>query len=1149
MDNWKKIDIKWDQENIINYFQRIMPAKNIRQKEYSSHIFICDIESKEKLEKIWLEINKNIAVYEQSKIEHLIERSNFYICFFVKEKISLNVQSRIEGDTFCAKKYIFLDDCMNLKEKCEFIEKKIFTIDINSLFQSKEKVKKIELNNFRVYEGRNLINLCVFGDKPASFVTIYAPNGTGKTSIFDGLEYTFKGEVGRLKDIPDKEIGAIYHNRNRADENAYVNVELENGKNIKRNVGNVKDGSNDFWKNKLGKEASEIVGAPEKWEQIILPHDKIDNFITAKAGVARYKEWIKSTDIESSISENFSNTHKKMKENEKLINDYNEEIEKSRTKLLELSEQTDKIESWKNLLAEYNYENQEYKLKIPKEVFDENEYDSIMNDASLYIRKHKDTIKICEEKTKIAEKVLKNTVEYYAESLLRIPHHEKQLLGILQKIENRKKYDDLQQKNKYHIEEIQKLEKKLVLIEGIIIYGVEDIKKQKNDYLLRNEQISAYNNVCEDNLQQKNKYQELLEKKREEIKEAKEKIFDEQKNNIIQKKIEEYLKLKSDLVETTKSEEEIRKAEKRLAIEMDNLVESLDKIKGRYIPKTLSELKYQDILNLSDLMRQEIIDNLKAVFGKYQSTIKSIEENQQKNKKFLKNKQDIDNLKTIGQEYINQQQDLTKCPLCHSNFFEWKKLFDAVNLIEKDGDEILQDELKKLREYIIVLNNEYEKICVTYDKIIIALINKENEAIKKNEINRNDLSTKKIEIRKITVDLEEIIDDAITFFKKEKIEILTTKESTIKKWLEQQDKHIMELQVIEKQYQEESKKIQEEEKRIDTMKSIKNDIQNNAALIGYINFLINKPSDYDVVAENQKLKEKMEEEEKVIKKNNQLMSDLMIKEESITYLVHKKEDEQKLLDDDMKLSDECKIFNPLTRDNVELKLSEWKKVIVQLNSNIEILNRILEENGVRNYHKKIKELKFEITNNEEKVKKENNKKNLEKQYEEYKCILQEKLKEYFSQTIISEVFQKIDPHQTMKNIQYEFDINQDEKPELFIRVSSTDSLAKEDSYRPECFFSSAQLNMVAFSSFFSRALQAKDLPISTIFIDDPIGHFDDINILGFCDLLRSVMEVHDCQIVLTTHDDKVFQILERKLSDDYYNSKFIKLPEDSIVLE
>lgn len=66
---------------------------------------------------------------------------------------------------------------------------------------------------------------------------------------------------------------------------------------------------------------------------------------------------------------------------------------------------------------------------------------------------------------------------------------------------------------------------------------------------------------------------------------------------------------------------------------------------------------------------------------------------------------------------------------------------------------------------------------------------------------------------------------------------------------------------------------------------------------------------------------------------------------------------------------------------------------------------------------------------------------------------------------------------------------------------------------------------------------------------NPIGHFDDLNILGFADLLRSVLEAYDCQIVIATHDDKVFNILERKLSNEYYNSKFIRLPEDCVVLK
>lgn len=69
------------------------------------------------------------------------------------------------------------------------------------------------------------------------------------------------------------------------------------------------------------------------------------------------------------------------------------------------------------------------------------------------------------------------------------------------------------------------------------------------------------------------------------------------------------------------------------------------------------------------------------------------------------------------------------------------------------------------------------------------------------------------------------------------------------------------------------------------------------------------------------------------------------------------------------------------------------------------------------------------------------------------------------------------------------------------------------------------------------------MALQSIFIDDPVGHFDDINILGFADLIRSILELTDYQIIMSTHDEKVFRILQRKLSQDYYPAKFIRLEE------
>lgn len=91
----------------------------------------------------------------------------------------------------------------------------------------------------------------------------------------------------------------------------------------------------------------------------------------------------------------------------------------------------------------------------------------------------------------------------------------------------------------------------------------------------------------------------------------------------------------------------------------------------------------------------------------------------------------------------------------------------------------------------------------------------------------------------------------------------------------------------------------------------------------------------------------------------------------------------------------------------------------------------------------------------------------------------------------------------MKKVSYEIMYN-DEKnePELYIKTQADE----REPYHPELFFSTAQLNTVALSSFLSRALSLTGIPIGTIVIDDPVGHFDDMNILGFADLMRSIIE-------------------------------------------
>lgn len=211
----------------------------------------------------------------------------------------------------------------------------------------------------------------------------------------------------------------------------------------------------------------------------------------------------------------------------------------------------------------------------------------------------------------------------------------------------------------------------------------------------------------------------------------------------------------------------------------------------------------------------------------------------------------------------------------------------------------------------------------------------------------------------------------------------------------------------------------------------------------------------------------------------------------------------------------------------------------QKQTQISKLGNVIYSEGVSESIRKYNEYKTKIESLEHKI--VTRKQALQKAQEaleaEKKTLLAE-LQKYFQQPLFNEIYQKIDPHPYMKKVSYEIMYN-DEKnePELYIKTLAD----KREPYHPELFFSTAQLNTVALSSFLSRALSLTEIPIGTIVIDDPVGHFDDMNILGFADLMRSIIEKSQKQIVITTHDETVYQIFRRKLPPEIYSSRFIDM--------
>ena len=84
-----------------------------KEEKYTAHVFIAQYASPEQLKQNWERVNDNIALLYQSNVDSLLERSNFYLCFFLPKSMNTIEKEKIENDAYCAKKYI-----LSVKKSC-----------------------------------------------------------------------------------------------------------------------------------------------------------------------------------------------------------------------------------------------------------------------------------------------------------------------------------------------------------------------------------------------------------------------------------------------------------------------------------------------------------------------------------------------------------------------------------------------------------------------------------------------------------------------------------------------------------------------------------------------------------------------------------------------------------------------------------------------------------------------------------------------------------------------------------------------------------------------------------------------------------------------------------------------------------------------
>lgn len=103
---------------------------------------------------------------------------------------------------------------------------------------------------------------------------------------------------------------------------------------------------------------------------------------------------------------------------------------------------------------------------------------------------------------------------------------------------------------------------------------------------------------------------------------------------------------------------------------------------------------------------------------------------------------------------------------------------------------------------------------------------------------------------------------------------------------------------------------------------------------------------------------------------------------------------------------------------------------------------------------------------------------------------------------------------------------------VLARLSKGQAAASHDinQVSPEQFFSEAQLNIAALSIFLATALHQKWSASSTIVIDDPVQNMDDFNVYAFLDLIRGLI-VNGRQFILTTCNRDLYKLMLVKFRD------------------
>ncbi|MGD1451486.1 hypothetical protein [Vibrio harveyi] len=1046
------------------------------------------------------------------------------------------------------------------------------------------KIKKVEIQAFKGYLKKedSTFNFMI-NDEPAKLVAIHAPNGYGKTSFYDAIDYAITNNIHRYIRIPS--IKTL--NNKLSSDQIHDSGNDFGSKLILRNINNpdkldttvtVDTTIENFTASiSAGKATRDYIFDPNKtpkdrkfFEKVILSQEAIDSYIRESRPEQRYIEFI---DCQSSDIKELESSRIELYQALSDVNSMKTSIENNLTSL-----KTESIDSYKDSIVKENftkYVNELIKLGIELPSFDGVEQNKIKEQIEIVLN---NKLYLIEERSKtlieeidIIKKEINKYHSEYSKSFREIKSLALEKDAVLS---NKNNYEKHQFLIKKIFNEKRELDSKLKLANEAFEYyekiqeyikaklNVNSLIKSNEDKYRKIKELSASNLKLSKTIENSKEiisnglsYINALERKRDGL-DSDYLQLDELTNNK-NKLIEKLNKDKEDLSLNEAKVSEVR--------ELINKINNIDFVSYGWE----NDLKEFGLITPDDysliLSNRIKLNEIQIEENKLKQSASNLKENEEELKK----------LQSYGLTYLSKvsNSSISNCPLCYSPFVNHEELCESIQnneYLKGFIDPIYQKKLE-FRKDKEAINSSTNEIVQRYELLILQLFSK-------NQFKLNDLLIEQEKIKgiisKISNDLHDVdkrinslhsitqgkdkdtnivdINNEISHYEQShnrlnevidtnNLTIISNKEAifSLESLISNNNDDLRELTLV-KDFEEFSINNLSLEFNSTDGSYVKTTFQNSLTKLQEdCNF--KKKIIVDLELEIEELSQPIEAylrltEHDAIESFNKIFTDLDFK-------INKQKLNIESIYSSLPIKIQGDIFEMNEDELVSILNIQFDEKNIDYDNSSKIssclrgLLNLLE--SYSNYIK-VTNIDAQIKNEEKELTKISSVANvLNNDLLSINKRLKKKIDSYFYSDLVNQIYSKIDPHPGFKKVVFECTFNDNDKPKLNVYLSNDETSAL---ISPNIYLSSAQISVLSLSIFMARALNSEDYngkPVDCILIDDPVQSMDSINVLSVIDLFRNLAVMFNKQIIISTHDERFFKLFKAKAPKNI--SKFFEL--------